>query len=385
MIGQNPFTPRSGQEPKVFIGREKEIGVFEKHLKDALNKKYNHFITTGGWGIGKTTLLKEFKKIAQSKSIISSTLNVPEFIEKDLLTPVINLISQLPRNLPIKREKLKSFYESMKGIGITIPVIGGGIEFKEKNKYEGDPQGLLLDSMIKLWKSLKNDMKALVVLLDDVQNYRVIPEFLTLLKNVLSDSEFIENTGYLFVLSSTYDGWNMFLQKLNPIGRYFIPILKLENISKKSSDVLIQESLKETGVAFSSDVTHNVFEITEGHPFLIQIICNYLFDNQIKGKVSIEQFDTSLNQAISELSPIILDPLYFKASGQEKDILHIMSSEYRIYTFEELLISAKKFKIGKGHLSATLNRLYEKGMIVKIERGKYRIINKIFNIYLEKK
>ncbi len=385
MIGQNPFTPRSGQEPRVFIGREKEIRIFEKHLKDAFNKKYNHFITTGGWGIGKTTLLKEFKKIAQSKSIFSSTLNVPEFVGKDLLSPVINLITQLPRNLPIKREKLKSFYESMKGIGITIPVIGGGIEFKEKKKFEGDPQGLLLDSLIKLWKSLKNDMKTLVVLLDDVQNYKLIPEFLTLLKNVLSDSEFIENTGYLFILSSTDDGWNMFLQKFNPVGRYFIPILKLENISKESSDILIQESLKETGVKFNSEVNKSVFEVTEGHPFLIQIICHYLFDNQIKGKVSIEQFDTSLNQAISELNPIILDPLYDKASRQEKDILHLMSSEYKVYTFEELQTLTKNLKIKKGNLFTAINRLCEKGIIIKMDRGKYRIINKILNIYLEKK
>lgn len=354
------------------------------HLKYAINKRYDHFIVIGGWGIGKTTLLKEFKKITQSQSVLTSTLNVPEFTEKNLLSPVINLITQLPRNLPVKREKLKSFYDSMQGIGITIPVVGGGIDFKDKKKYEGDPQVLLLDSLIKLWNGVKNDKKPIVVFLDDVQNYNLIPEFLTLLKNVLSDNEIIENTGYLFVLSSTDDGWNKFLEKLNPVGRYFIPILKLENINKQSLDKLVNESLKGTGVTFTADVIKNIYDITEGHPFLIQIICNYLFDNQIKGKVTAEQIDTSLDQAITELRPVILDPIYNLASEQEKQILHLLSTKYKIYTFEEILNLISKLKIRKGAASTIINRLCEKKMLIKIGRGHYKIVNKIFNVYVQR-
>jgi hypothetical protein len=329
-------------------------------------------------------LLKEFKKITHSRDVLSSTLNVPEFTGKDLLSPVLNLITQLPRNLPVKGEKLKAFYESMQGLGISFPVVGGGINFSKIKKYEGDPQVLLLDSLVKLWDSLKKEQKAVVVFLDDVQNFNNIPEFLTLLKNVLSDSEVVEKTGYLFVLSSTNEGWSSFLQKFNPVGRYFIPILRLDNIERSSVKDLILTSLKSSGVSFSDDVVKSVFDITEGHPFLIQIICSYLFENQIKGKVTSEQVDTSLNQVIDELSPIVLDPLYNLASEQEKNVLHQLSGTYKVYSFEEIQSLAGKIVKNKGPLSTTINRLCDKGLMIKTDRGKYRVVNKIFNIYFQK-
>ncbi|MEW6097171.1 MAG: hypothetical protein AB1567_11735 [bacterium] len=38
-IFPNPFTPKSGMEPRVFIGRKKEIEIFERKLNEALKLK----------------------------------------------------------------------------------------------------------------------------------------------------------------------------------------------------------------------------------------------------------------------------------------------------------------------------------------------------------
>lgn len=71
------------------------------------------------------------------------------------------------------------------------------------------------------------------------------------------------------------------------------------------------------------------------------------------------------------------------ANEQEKKVLQIISKVYKIYTFEEILSLPIKPKMKKGHLSTLINRLCEKGIILKTERGKYKIINKIFSIYLK--
>ena len=181
-IKSNPFTPKSGMEPKVFLGREKELKVFEKQLRKASQSIYNHFLILGDWGIGKTTLLKEYKKIAQLQNILAAYVPVREFIERELLSATIHLITQITRSLPIRFEKLRGFREYLNGLGITLPVIGGGITFAEGKTYQGDPQVLLLDALTKLWKELKRETDTVIVLLDDVQSYQVIPEFLTLLR-----------------------------------------------------------------------------------------------------------------------------------------------------------------------------------------------------------
>ena len=66
MIKPNPFTPQSDWEPRFFGGRYVQINNFIKSIKEAVSSRPNHMIILGEWGIGKTTLLKQFKKLAQN-------------------------------------------------------------------------------------------------------------------------------------------------------------------------------------------------------------------------------------------------------------------------------------------------------------------------------
>lgn len=184
LIYPNPFTPKSGMEPRVFIGREKEIEVFERKLDEALKlKRYDHFLILGEWGIGKTSLLREFKKIAQSNKVLTSYLPIREFQEGDeFISATKHLISQIPKNLPVKYEALKNFMEYLRGIGISLPIIGGGAQLPEPIELKGDPQVLLLDTLERLWHAVRKETESVVVLLDDVQNYHPISGYLTILK-----------------------------------------------------------------------------------------------------------------------------------------------------------------------------------------------------------
>ncbi|MBI4981375.1 ATP-binding protein [Candidatus Woesearchaeota archaeon] len=57
MIKPNPFTPKSGIEPKIFLNRTEEISLFLEKIKEAKAGLPSHYIINGEWGIGKTTLL----------------------------------------------------------------------------------------------------------------------------------------------------------------------------------------------------------------------------------------------------------------------------------------------------------------------------------------
>lgn len=383
-IASNPFTPKSGMEPRVFLGREKELDTFCAQLERAGNNYYNHFIVLGNWGIGKTTLLKEYKKIAQAQGILTSFVSVREYTGRELLTPTVQLITQIPRGLPIKFERIKSFVKYLNGLGITFPVIGGGIQLASKPKYQGDPQVLLLDALLRLWNALKKEMETVVVLLDDVQNYKIVPEFLTLLKNVLSDEEIVKGTGYLFVLSSTYKGWSQFMQKHHPIGRYFIPIVRLKNLSKEKVFEIVDKTLDATDVVFEADVKEAVFEYTEGHPFQLQVLCDYLYESQVEGVVKVDSLESSLDKTLEDLGEIILEFLYNSASDKEKQILRIMAENYETTSHDKLLKLTKKRDIvsNRGPFSALLTRMVNKGIIAKLTRGNYKLPNRIFAEYV---
>lgn len=384
VVGSNPFTPKSGMEPKVFLGREKELEVFYNQLERAKNGYFNHFIILGDWGVGKTTLLKEYKKITQSQGLLTSFVAIREYTERELLSPTVQLITHIPRNLPVKFEKMKKFGQFLNGLGITLPIIGGGIQFKDKERFKGDPQLLLLDALLKLWDELKNEVKIILVLLDDVHNYQHIPEFLTLLKNVLSDEEVIKQTGFLFVLSSTYKGWLQFMEKNHPIGRYFIPIVRLRNLEKEKVWEILDRTLDGTGVSFGDDVKKMVFEYTEGHPFQLQVLCEYLYENQVEGKVRTDSFESALNRTLEDLGDIMLDYLYNLASEKEKEVLKVMAKFYEVTDHNRLLKQCISRNIisNKSPFSALLNRLVKKDLILKTERGNYKLPNRIFAEYI---
>jgi predicted transcriptional regulator len=102
------------------------------------------------------------------------------------------------------------------------------------------------------------------------------------------------------------------------------------------------------------------------------------------GKVTRNQLDSALSQTLEELGPIILDPLYASASEQEKTLLERLSLSFKTYAFEEILrvLRQSKIQMQKGPLSTMLSRLIEKGIVLKMERGKYRIVNRLFNEFI---
>lgn len=385
MIKPNPFTPKSGMEPRIFVGREEEVEYFKKRLEKAKREYYDHFLIRGDWGIGKTSLLKEYKKLAQTQKILSSFVTIREFQEGDkFIQATQHLITQIPRHLPVKHEKLKNLLELTSGMGLTLPLVGGGIQFAEKAELRGDPQVLLLDALVRLWKDVKNKTDVVLVLLDDIQNYKPISGYLTILKNVLSDEEIVKGTGFLFVLASTFDGWEQFLKKHHPIGRYFNPSVKLTKLKRTEVFNSIGETLKTTGVTFEESIKEKIFEYTEGHPLELQILCSYLYDNQIGGKVSDESWQVSLDATLSHMGEILLDALITEASKREKQVLKVLARINRSIEWKEITREILKTdqKYPEKTVGLRLTRLVDKGLLESNERGIYRFPDRLFREYV---
>ncbi len=380
----NPFTPKSGIEPKVFLGREKEIEVFEKKLEAAIEqKKYDHFLILGEWGVGKTSLLREFKKITQVNKVLCSYISIRSFQENDTFLAATKHLATSLANLPVKYKVLKSFTEYLKGIEFNLPFVGGGIQVPEKKEIEPDPQVLLFNVLKKLWNSVKKETKGIVVLLDDVQNYQPISDYLTIIKNVLSEDTIVKDTGFLFVLASTPGAWNEFLKKHHPIGRYFTPIVKLGRLNFEQVLTLLDKTLESSGVEFDEEIKKKVYEYSEGHPFELQLLCNFLYDNQIGGKVNEDSWDVSLDTAITHLGEILFDYMYDSASPTEKEVLRALSEKYTPVESKTLSKRLKRFK--SEDVNKYLNRLAAKKLVVRKERGVFALPDRMFREYVLRK
>jgi hypothetical protein len=384
MVKSNPFTPKSGVEPKFFSGRENELNFFRKALDDTLMGRPSHFVVIGDWGTGKTSLLKEFKSIAQEQGTLCSLISVREFKENESLMDGIEyVVGEMAIRLPLDISKLKKFIKQLSSTGVSV--VGTGFQFS-KEVRRGDPQTFLYTNMLNLWKDVKRKTKALVVLFDDTQNFSTISEIFTILKNVLTDEKIVKDLRVLFVLSSTPEAWSKFLERHHPIGRYFNPRLKLTNLSEQESKLAVTRILLKTGVNFSEDLHPLIYQSTAGHPYELQLLCHHLYNNQIKGKVSKEVWPTSLRSTLEVIGEEVFDAKYERASEQEKQILDVIASSKNPLSWSQIQKNTKKkHGISGGTSGKLIQRLYEKRLIQKAAKGKYWILDPLFRVYMAQK
>lgn len=368
MISPNPFTPQSGWEPRVFGGREEDLSIFKSNLEDAISARPNHLVVLGEWGIGKTSLLKQFRKIAQEKGYPASFCSISRFTKKDRPLDAVYLIAE---------EMLLSLPKSSMDTGRFLNTFS-------RKKSLAQAQTQFTKFLLGLWDALH--VKLAVVLLDDLQNLLPISNTIDILRAVLSNEEVIRNTRFLFVLSSTPSSWSMFIDKHDPVGRFFRKRVNVTNLSKAEVIDTVEGTLKGTGVDFEDRIKEKIYEYTAGHPYEVQLLASHLYEGQIEGKVGNDAWENALTNTLRELGRDYFEMLLAKASDREEDLLKILAEEKRalsIKDFRTMMIvgkHAKKFPIA--NIKNFLYRLEEKGIINRDASGNFDIPDRMFREFM---
>ncbi|MBI4646240.1 MAG: ATP-binding protein [Bacteroidia bacterium] len=380
MIKPNPFTPKSGLEPKVFINREKEIKFFNNRIRESKQGDINHYIINGIWGSGKTSLLRYFKLLAQEQKCTASYFlarELPENISDIEIS--IHIIQSVIRNIPHDLSKKNSrLLKSINSFGIQVLGSGFNISFEvDKNKII-DSQIFLIDSLLNIWNDIKRHTDLLIILIDDIQNYFKVQRLFTTLKNALSDKAIIDESKILFILSSTIDGWKPFIKMNHPIGRFFIPRMELQNFDRENTIKLIDNILEDTGINFTVSVKDKIFQYTDGHLFQIHALGRALYDNHKNGKVTDNEWKIGFKEALFYLGNAVYDGIVANISDNEIKIINGLK------LFEINKISDINRKIPIKGINVYLRRLIEKGILKSFNRGEYVIQDKMLSEYLQR-
>lgn len=368
MISPNPFTPQSGWEPKIFGGRKQELDIFKSNLDDAIKARPSHLVVLGEWGVGKTSLLKQFRRISQEQGFPAAYCAMTRFTPKDTPLEAVHLIAE----------------QMLMGFPKAGAVQKDLSEFFSRKRSLSNAQVQFTKFLLELWKPL--DTGLAVVLLDDTQNLMEVSNTIDILRAVLSDEDIVKKTRFLFILSSTPPGWASFIDKHDPVGRFFRKRLFAENLKESEAMITIDMTLKNTGVSFEEGIRKNIFEYTGGHPYEVQLLASHLYDSQIEGKVSLEAWDRALNNTLKELGRDYFNFLLSKASDREKDLLKILAEDKKPITIKDFTTMmivgkrAKKFPIA--NIKNFLYRLEEKGLVKRIDGGGFYIQDLMFSEFI---
>lgn len=386
MRSGNPFTPMSGLAPTTFGGRKKELEFFEQKLYRALHSNYcEHFLVLGEWGIGKSTLLKEYKKICHSRGYIASVISL-EALQSGSTTmeAARAVIEGILRDLPYsvnKFEKVVGFFDSL---GVTV--FGTGLQLKRNTQQkEISVQAFLHDALINLWKDLENETELLVLLMDDLENYVEVPELLMTLKSTLS-MDSLNDTGILVGLASTSASWLSLtsVKKHHPLSRYFFSRVELTSLSKAEVSETIRTSFLTTGISFSPDVVDRVFACTSGHPFEMQLLCYHLFNNQLSGKVELNVWEKSFENTLHDMGNVIFSQWFEQMPEKEIDVACTLADSNVPLSLLDLENNLQLLwpVIPADSVEEVVISLIQKKIVSKHSRGTYSLSDSLFRYFI---
>jgi CheY-like chemotaxis protein len=384
----NPFTPRTGMEPTVFGGRTEELEFIEERLNRALYTRFcEHFLVLGKWGIGKSTLLKEYKKIIQSRGHLVAFLPIEPFLEGTSLdTAIRSFVDGILRSLPYPLERFKKLIGYFDSIGISV--LGTGFELSRDNsKKVISPQAFLHDTLLSLWQDLKDKTEVLVILLDDLENLMNISEVVLILKSVLSMDSF-SNAKILVGLATTPVYWRTLTsqKRHHPLARYFLSRKELGPLRQEDVTDTIIKSLAGTGVAFGQDIIERIFNYTKGHPFEMQLLCYHLFNNQLSGRVKLENFEKALEVTIKDIGEAIFEKWLEGMSKKETILLRLLGKNETPASEKDLAGAAKSYKLefAVADISAFLQTLVKESLVSRISDELYEISDPMLRVYVNK-
>jgi len=370
----NPFRKRTGILPSYFTGRENELNELKKIYNSTKIGVPGHLILYGPKGIGKTSLLLKFQEeITNVNDVYSVRIPLMEGNFEDIYSLIIEKCSDT-LNINIGH-----FWEKISSLGINIPFIGGVSVSREIPQTS---PAVAFEKILNLiYDELDSDNPVLILLFDDLQRIMGNDEtrkILSILQNALVELN-LKGKNIMFVATGSEDIFNKIQDKLDSAVRIFEPYL-IGPLSYDEVSDAIKIPIKKQNVIFEEDVIKGIYELSNGIPYYMQILAYSCFEEANDDKVTIDEFKKASVYSLNILYQREFKALFAKSTTEERKILCLMAES------EETILSYSYIK-ENAHLnsepSALLKSLINKNMIIKPARGKYKLKNNLFKLYLK--
>ena len=371
----NPFRKRTGILPSYFTGRKNELNELNEIYKSTKMGVPGHLILYGPKGIGKTSLLLKFQEeISAFDDVYPVRIPLMEGDFDDIYSLIIEKCSDA-LNINITH-----FWEKISSLGINIPLIGGLSFSREIPKTSPTVAFEKILSMI--YDELDSDNPVLILLFDDLQRIMGNDEtmkILSILQNALVELN-LQGKNIMFVATGSEDIFYKIQDKLDSAVRIFEPYL-IGPLSYVELCEAINVPIKKQNVFFEEDVLKEIYELSNGIPYYMQILAYSCFEeiNQ-DNKVTMAEFKKASLHSLNILAQREFKQLFSKSTTEERKILCLMAeSDETVLSYSYIKENANL----NSEPSSLLKNLINKNMIIKPSRGKYKLKNNLFKLYLQ--
>ncbi len=367
----NPFKKRTGVLPSYFTGRTDELKELKRIYDSTREGDAGHIIIYGPKGIGKTCLLLKFQEELESLEETYS-IRIP-MVEGSFFDIYSLIVDTSAESLGMK---ISSFWDTIKGLGINIPFVGGFTVSRDTPPTS--PSVAIRKILETIYNKLEGEDPVLILLVDDLQRILINEDtqrVLSILQSALVELN-LKGFKIMFVATGSYDIFSKIQDITDSAIRTFDPY-ELKPLSLDEVRDAINIPSNKEGISFEEDVLERIYDVSEGNPYYIQVVAHNCFEESINNRVSTIEFEKSFPSSLNFLAQREFRYMYEKSSIEERKILSIFAeSNSDVLAYKEI----KENK--KSEPSRVLQNMTKKNLLVKESRGKYKLRDKMFKEYL---
>jgi len=271
---KNPFSPGAGSPPPELVGRDPILEQARILLGRVKQKKpEKSMLLTGLRGVGKTVLLNEIKRMADSDGY--STIAIEAHEGKALGTLIAPYLRSLLYDLDriagtgdkVKRglAVLRSFIGALK-VTVGDISIGLDIDTERGSADSGDLEIDLPNLFVAIGEAAEDRNSAVAIFIDEIQYFsqKELGALIMAMHKIQQRQLPVVLLGAgLPILPGMAGESKSYAERL-----FSFPIIGA--LSQEDTAKALQEPAQEAGVAFENAALDEVFHLTKGYPYFLQ-------------------------------------------------------------------------------------------------------------------
>lgn len=381
---KNPFSPGAGSPPPELVGRDPVLEQARILLGRVKQKKSEKsMLLTGLRGTGKTVLLNEIKRMADSAGY--RTLSIEAHEDKALgalLAPHLrSLLYDLDRIAgtgdKVKRglAVLRSFIGTFKltvgdvSIGLDIDPVRGTAD-------SGDLEIDLPNLFAAIGEAAEDRNSAVAIFIDEIQYFsqKELGALIMAMHKVQQlQLPFVLLGAGLPILPGLAGESKSYAERLFSFPR-------IGALSQQDSAKALQQPAQKAGIAFEQAALDEVFNLTKGYPYFLQEWGYVAWNLATTSPITLQVVRDAINTAISRLDENFFRVRYDRMTPSEKNFLRAIAElgqgAHRTGDIAEVL------KVKVTSLGPVRAKLINKGMIYSPAHGELDFTVPLFDNFM---
>jgi AAA ATPase domain len=399
-MANNPFRPGVGKPPPYLADREVQLKRFRRYLDDFPENRRNVRVT-GLRGVGKTVLIKEYRKAARARGWIvvkrdlTPRLNEEEHfataVTADLEDAIgeLSAAARLGKLVAAARESVSAVIDLGEGVRVKIgaPKVVRPAVLEDR----------IRDAMVKLGVLARKAERGVLFLYDEAHVLYDRPRagqfpLSALLSGFVEAQDHDDDLPVMLVMSGL-PPLATNLQAARSHSERFFKVEELGNLGleggagESPAAAALTRAVESSGISFPLEVAERVAADVSGYPYFIQWYGEALWNAADDAGLAVIEprlYEAARESIQNGLDTEFFEGRYEEAKRAEQTTMRIAGSlggeSFRVGNVVE-----KFSRLGPGAIQQSVNRLTQNNLIYRVRYGEYAYTAPLFGDFLRRR